>query len=283
MERWQRNALGATAAVIGGGAAALGAGRSSWNRAMAREVARLLRSADPPGEERFTPESLAGLPAPVARYFAYALAPGRTYIRTARVTHAGRFRTALEAGWMPFQSVQVFTAGPPGFVWDARIRMAPLLSIRVRDRYVAGAAGMLGSIASVVPVVDQQGGAALAAGALHRWLAEAVWMPTALLPSDRLRWEPIDASTARATLTDGETSVSLEFTFDGEGRVLQAFTPARFRDVNGTGVPTPWLGRFREWVEVDGVRIPTRGEVEWRLPEGRLTYWRGRMTSVHYD
>lgn len=282
MKRWQRNVLGATAAAIGGGAAAVSAGSTAWNQATARAVARLTHDAAAT-DERFSPERMDGLPGPVRRYFEYALTPGRRLIRTARVTHAGRFRTGLEAGWMRFHSVQVFTARPPGFVWDARIRMAPLLSIRVRDSYVNGAGSMLGSIASVVPVVDVQGGPELAAGALHRYLAEAVWLPTALLPSSGVRWDAVDDFTARATMTDGETSVWLDFRFDAEGRILEVFTPARFRDVNGTGVPTPWTGRFHDWVQVDGVRIPTRGEVDWLLPEGTLTYWRGRVTSVSYD
>jgi hypothetical protein len=29
--------------------------------------------------------------------------------------------------------------------------------------------------------------------------------------------------------------------------------------------------------------VPREGEVAWILPEGRLTYWRGRVVKVEYD
>lgn len=35
-----------------------------------------------------------------------------------------------------------------------------------------------------------------------RFLAEAMWYPTTLLPSQGVHWEDIDATSARATLTD---------------------------------------------------------------------------------
>jgi hypothetical protein len=66
------------------------------------------------------------------------------------------------------------------------------------------------------------------AGALHRYLAEAVWFPGALWPSERLTWQPIDDARALAILTDASTSVSLEFRFDAAGDVASIFTPGRW-------------------------------------------------------
>ncbi len=31
---------------------------------------------------------------------------------------------------------------------------------------------------------------------------------------------------------------------------------------------------------VGGLRVPTRAEVRWELPEGPFTYWLGRITSL---
>ena len=55
----------------------------------------------------------------------------------------------------------------------------------------------------------------------------------------------------------------------------------RYRDVDGEGVRTPFVGHFR--VQVDGMQIPREGEVEWILPEGRFTYGRGRVERIEYD
>lgn len=272
-------------AVVGGAlgsvATALAAGTLLWNRATARAVGRLAPERSASGA--FSQEQLEGLPAPVVRYFEYALAPGRPFIRTAMLGHVGEFRSGLEAPWAPFTSVQHFSANPPGFVWDAAIHMAPMVTVRVRDGYFQGTGSMQARIASVIPVVNARGGKELAAGALQRWLAEAVWFPTALLPREGLAWEPIDDSSARATLTDSGVSVSLDFRFGGKGEVVGTYTPARFRDVDGTPVPTPWEGSFQSYGRVGGVMVPREGEVAWILPEGRLSYWRGEIIRIEYD
>jgi hypothetical protein len=227
---------------------------------------------------------LAGLPDPVARYFEFALELGQPLIRSARIEHQGEMRIGgLEAPWRPFTSAQHVSTDPPGFVWDATVRMAPFLSVRVRDVYLDGAGSMQARLAGLIPVVDQSGSPEMAAGSLQRYLAEAPWFPTALLPRPGLTWEPIDRTRARAILTDGETTVSLEFHFAVNGAIERTFTPARYREVEGAYVPTPWAGAYREYARVEGLRVPREGEVEWVLPEGRLSVWRGRVQRTEYE
>jgi hypothetical protein len=55
------------------------------------------------------------------------------------------------------------------------------------------------------------------------------------------------------------------------------------RDLDGVGTPTPWEGRFSDYAERGGVRIPLRGEVGWVLPPGLQTYFRGRVVAVTYE
>jgi hypothetical protein len=47
-------------------------------------------------------------------------------------------------------------------------------------------------------------------------------------------------------------------------------------------VPTPWRGRFWNYEERDGMRVPLDGEVAWLLPEGDKSYWRGHITDLEY-
>jgi hypothetical protein len=162
------------------------------------------------------------------------------------------------------------------------MRMAPFGTIRVRDSYISGQAAMLGKIAALFPVANSRGTRELASGALHRFLAESVWLPTALLPGYGIEWEEVDESIARATLSDRGHSVSLDFHFGSSGEVVRV-QGERYRDVKGLGVPTPFVGEFGEYGELHGMRIPTEGEVEWDLPEGRLSYWMGRVASVEYE
>jgi hypothetical protein len=116
-----------------------------------------------------------------------------------------------------------------------------------------------------------------------RYLGEAAWLPTRLLPGDGLSWATVDDNTAEATLSDGTTTVSLQFRFDEEGNLVELFSPDRFREVNGAYVPTPWRVRALGQDVVGGMRMMTPSVAEWLLPEGPLPYWRGRITQVTYE
>jgi hypothetical protein len=58
----------------------------------------------------------------------------------------------------------------------------------------------------------------MAQGELMRFFAEAAWYPTALLPSQGVQWQAMDDSSALGTLKDGQTSVTLLFRFNENGR-----------------------------------------------------------------
>ena len=58
---------------------------------------------------------------------------------------------------------------------------------------------------------------------------------------------------------------------------------ARFREVNGRFVQTPWRVRALGYEVVNGVRVMSPAEAEWTLPEGPQPYWRARLTHVAYS
>lgn len=269
---------------VAGATMALAIGRSIWNRDTGRAVAAL--PGDPGlldgGAEAIRGASFDSLPPPVARYFTRVLPAEGGWIRSARVEWGGEFRMRPGGGWAPFEAVQHFTSRPPGFVWDARIRMLPLLSVRVRDSYRSRAGMMLARVAGLVTVVDEGHSPEMAQSALARWLGEAVWFPTALLPGGGIHWEAVDDSTARATVMDGPVSASAEFHFAPTGEIT-GMTAMRYRDVEGAAVLTPFAGSYGDYVRRAGVLVPATAEVAWLLPEGRFHYWRGRLEEVDYE
>lgn len=272
--------------LAGGVGTVAGIGSWRWRSGTAELVTRLRAAAEAEGAPAaLTTREREELPGPVARYFRAVLPDVVPPIRYARLEQRGQFLARKgPKGWRPFRAVEHFTARPAGFVWDARIRMAPGLHVMVRDGFVEGRGTMIGSMLGVWRVVSVEGTPELGAGALQRYLAEAVWLPTALLPSAGVSWRPLDGSGARATLTAGGTTVSADFHFGADGLVERVYTAARGRDVGGGRmVPTPWQGRFSSYARRAGLRIPMAGEVEWILPEGPQPYWKGELTGVAYE
>jgi hypothetical protein len=227
---------------------------------------------------------LSDLPAPVARYFARVLQQGQPIIQLARLTQAGSLRTDVDGDrWLKFEASQIVAPPAIGFLWNARVAIAPLLHVRVRDALVAGHGSGQVSLLSAFTVAAAGGDREMNSGALHRYLAEAVWYPTALLPSANLRWRAIDDDTALATLTDDGVTVSLEFRFDAADEVGGIYTPARWGTFDGAYKQVPWEGHFRNYVTRAGMRVPSEGEVGWYSEGEWRCVWKGAITESNYE
>jgi hypothetical protein len=269
------------------GAALAGAalyGDFRWQAATARIRTGIESARTAPTQARYSERELVGLPPPVQRYFRAVLHDGQPRISAARFTQMGEFLVnEANRRWGPFTATQFVTPAPPAFDWDARITMATGIRAYVRDGYVAGDGVLHAALFGLVPLVNQHGSTALARAELTRYLAEAVWYPTALLPARGVHWQPIDASAARATLTDGGTRVSLDFHFGPDGLVDAIRGKARDRLVNGVPTPTPWQARCGHYAERADIRVPLDVEVEWLLPDGPQPYFRGHLHEIVYD
>jgi hypothetical protein len=228
-------------------------------------------------------DELIGLPAAVQNYFRAVLKDGQPIISAVYVEHSGTFNmSGTGERWKRFTSTQWVVAQRPGFDWEARIEMTPGLIARVHDAYIAGEGILYATLFGLVSLVNLRGTPEIARGELMRFLAEAAWYPTALLPSQGVQWSAVDDFSANATLKDGETTLTLLFRF-ANGLITSVRAEARGRTVGGAVIPTPWEGQWSNYELHDGICIPTEGEVAWLLPEGPKPYWRGRITSLRYE
>ena len=97
------------------------------------------------------------------------------------------------------------------------------------------------------------------------------------------RWDAVDDTSARATLTDGPLAVTLLFRFSRDGLVETVHAQARERLVDGKTTTAPWEGRFWNYAVRDGMRVPLDGEVAWMLPEGAKPYFSATTTAITYE
>jgi hypothetical protein len=77
--------------------------------------------------------------------------------------------------------------------------------------------------------------------------------------------------------------VNAVFEVDQEGRIA-ALHAERYRDLGGgRSALTPWSGRYTDYREFDGFRVPSGVEVTWNLPEGPFSYARFHITALEYN
>ena len=223
---------------------------------------------------------LESLPPPVTRYLRHVLRDGQPLPRRVEMRQRGVLRTSTESPrWLPFDADELVELSAPGFRWDARVRLPARLHIRVRDSYVRGEGSGQVSFLSLFTVGSDSGGRELNSGALHRYLAEAPWYPTSLLPSERLRWTAIDDTRALATLNDSEVSVALEFRFNDADEVAGIYTAGRRGKFGKSYLQLPWEGHFSDYMERGGMLVPARGEVGWYVGGVWKAVWKGEVVD----
>jgi hypothetical protein len=226
---------------------------------------------------------VTSLPEPVSRYLKRAIADQRTRISRASLSQRGQLRSSPRGRWLPFRATQRATTLSPGFVWLAQVSLAPFVRISIRDAYEQGRGSGEIKLFSTISIAAAHGQPELNAAALHRYLAEAVWYPTALRPHAGLSWTAIDDRRALATLTDAGVTVALEFRFGTNDEVVGVYTSIRYRQVGRRFEPTAWEGHFSGYEDRSGAWIPTRGEVGWYLEGEWQPVWRGQVTAADYE
>jgi hypothetical protein len=269
-----------TAAIV----LALSVGTRRQQSALSTLVDRLIQPTNASRGTDPTLEEFDNLPAPVARYLQWALPEPIPQIRVARFSQVGTLRTdARSTRWMPFTACHLVVPQSEGFLWNARVRIAPWLHVQVIDSLITRRGSGHVRLLSALTIAADAGTPEMNSGSLHRYLAEAVWYPTALLPSAKLHWTRIDADKALATLSDNGVTVSLEFRFAGTGEVTAIYTPARWGSFDGGYKQLPWEGHFNNYEERAGMLVPTECEVGWHSNGDWEAVWKGQVTAVTYE
>src|SRR5688572_10385774 len=113
-------------------------GARQQQNTLSAQIDRLRRAATVQAAAQSVTAQLDNLPAPVARYLRLAL-PAMKHTQEVRIRQTGTLRTDVSSErWMSFEAEHTVVPSATGFVWNARVRVAPLIHVRVSDAYVQG-------------------------------------------------------------------------------------------------------------------------------------------------
>lgn len=248
--------------------------RQSWERRLAGDAV----------EGRFSGAEVDGLPEPVRRHLTAAIRPGTALCPTVHVKMHGTIKVGR---WLPFRAWQLLNPHE-GFVWTARV--AGLLA--GSDRYLDGAGAMDWKVAGLFTVAHGDGADVSRSGA-GRAGAEAIWVPTSLLPRFGVTWSADDTHiTSHRTL--GETTIEVTYNLGTDSRI-RSLVFDRWGDPDNTGSFDwhPFGGEFNGYRTFAGQTIPSAGRLGWhfgtdRWSEGEffrfeITHQRPVCAGAHGD
>ncbi len=216
------------------------------------------------------------LPGPLARFLAKSTGL-KEDARRVVLEQRGEMRLKPGAKWLTFTAEHWAAVGEVAFCWHARVKMAPFVTAVVEDAFEEGHGRLDAKIWGALPVAHGEG-ADFDRGEAQRYLAELPWNPGALRFNSALHYEERAESSVRVWHGEPETYVNLFL--DDAGDVVRTFCDNR---PHGDEGPRSWEGRFHAYAELDGLHVPTRGEVAWLLPDGEFSYWRGEIVSLRQE
>jgi hypothetical protein len=199
----------------------------------------------------------ADLPAPVERYFRTVVGERVPLIESAVLTGRGRLR--FSGLTFPTRFRFIHAAGR-GYRHYIECTWFGLPVLKANEGYLDGHARM------ELPfgVVENEPKMDIDAN-LNLW-SEAIWFPSVLATDPRVRWEAIDATTARLIVPFGEAEDSCTVAFDEQTGLIRSMESLRYHTPSDE---TKVTERFQPlgWQTFHGIRIPSSGALTW-LDEG---------------
>jgi hypothetical protein len=194
-----------------------------------------------------------GLPKPVARFYQVisgdtvpvirsAVITGTAPTRISGITLNSRFRFTHDAGQGYRHYIEATVFGQPLF--------------KVNEWYLDGKGRLelpFGTTENE-PAVDR-------AASLGLW-GESIWLPSIFLTDPRVRWEAVDAQTARLVVPFGAEEDFFTVTFDPQTGLIAQMEALRPK---GTDLDklTRWILKPESWQTFNGVLIPSPASVTW--------------------
>lgn len=193
------------------------------------------------------------LPAPVARYFETVLGDAVPTVETAVVTGHGQLRFNGIAFPHRLRFTYDVNQGYRHYI-ESTVFGWPVL--KVNEHYLDGR----GRLELPFGVVENEPKIDMAAN-LGFW-GEAIWFPSLYLTDPRVRWEAIDATTARLIVPFGAEEDSFIVYFDPATGLIDHMETMRYRDAADTE-KILWQLTPLAWESYHGVQIPSRSTVTW--------------------
>jgi hypothetical protein len=104
-----------------------------------------------------------------------------------------------------------------------------------------------------------------------------MWFPDAYL-NNYIKWEPVDANSAKATMTVNGTTASAILKFDGDGKLVD-FIAERYMETTKETWSTPVAG----YKDFNGMMLPSGGKAVWKLKSGDFCYIELELVDIEYN
>ncbi|MBN1924261.1 MAG: hypothetical protein JW798_00365 [Prolixibacteraceae bacterium] len=224
-----------------------------------------------------TTNDLAKLPAPVAKYLEYCGWLGKNIPRNFYLSLEGRFSlkpdkevkiNTEQYNWLNQQPARHFYISNPMIAgYHCYNEKGATMLIKLFGRFkVAYEAG---------PEMDQ--------AELVTYLNDICLAAPGALVDAPIEWETIDDFTVKATISQYGQTVSATLYFNEKYELTNFVSNDRYAVTDGKSENIPWSTPFRDYVDCNGIKLPSYGEAIWHYPDHDFIYAKLQVKDVMWN
>lgn len=219
-----------------------------------------------------TEKDLEKLPEPVKKWLITTGVLGKKRIKSLSLSQNGKMKlNPKQNKWYSSTAKQYIRVDEPEFKWNVKVSIAPFINVYGEDIFRIGKGDLKMSLFSLIPIAHVKDNKKTNESSLSRFLLELPWYPTAAL-EDYVEWESINNESAFCNIKYKNLEASGTFHFDSEGNLLKVES-LRYKDNSTDAEKIPCSGEIKEIVEVDGIKIPSKIDVNWVTKGEQFTWY----------
>jgi len=271
---WTDAKFGTIANIIILVAVVLNYGSYHFEKSYQKDVKENLQRTNALKMDLLTETDLLPLPEPVQRYLRYTGVINKPKVKNARVVFEGQMR---EKGkdFFPFTCEQhnFFDEPTRLFFMKGKIKGFTVPGYHKYSHATAMMDIRLFGLFSVVKIAGKDMNQAETVTLFN----DMCLMAPATLIDKRITWQAIDSTSAKATFTNHDISITAILYFNEKGQLVDFIS--NDRDVNHYPFSTP-VSNIKN---INGINIMTYGETIWHYPDGKFVYGKFNLKEFEYN
>jgi hypothetical protein len=229
-----------------------------------------------------TEEAISALPDPVKRYVIYSGAINKPIPKNFFIKFKGQIRADEKSAWMPFTAEQYNFIEKPTRLFYMKAIMKKL-PVGGYHAYKNGLATMDIRLLSLIKV-QYMAGKEMDIAETVTWFNDLCLFAPGALVDDRIKWEPIDSLSSKATFYFNDISITATLLFNTQGQLVNFISDDRYRIVSKENIQAVRFSTpVNDYIKINGHQVPSYGEAIWNLPEGNLVYGQFHCLDIQYN
>jgi hypothetical protein len=233
--------------------------------------------------EILTEEKTANLPYPIQQYLKNSGFIGRPIPVNAQIQWS-QSSIGMKPGkkHMKLKTLQYNSTETPFRSAYMKARIGGIFTFDGRDLFANDKGHMYGKLMNIITIFDEKH-YEIGQSALIIILAEALLVPGYAF-QEYMKWEYVDQYCAKGIITTENYQVTGLFFFNENYELIRFESSDRYYlDPEKGNIKMPFVANMSEYIQCEGVKIPSKITAAWHLPDGIFEYWTGTIAQIRYN